>query len=143
MPVELLFFESPSSVVEDERYKAEPGYFESMRSRAAVAMAQSTLRDAAIYQKIIPKRGDSDFGKGIVRHRWSVGIERHMDEVALLQKQLDQAKHEGMMMAFRIVQERVAAYSDRRVEGPCKYVIRAALESAASAIAKAAIASGK
>lgn len=136
MGMELLQFQTKVSTIVEERYKDEPGFFDHMRSNAARSMAETVLSTAAKHEKIVPKKGEPDYGL-TVTYRWRVGIERDMSELEAREKQMARARYEGMVAAAEIV--RSCANRFELVDGGCKWVIMDSLRAAAKEIEKATL----
>lgn len=135
MGMEVLQFQTQASTMEEDHYGSDPRFLEHMRSNAARSMAETVLRTAARYEKIVPKNGEPGHGL-TVTHRWRVGIERDMGEVEAREKQMEEARREGMKRAAEIV--RAAAARFENVDGHCKWVLMNSLCEAAQEIDRVA-----
>jgi hypothetical protein len=122
-------FETKVSFLAWEEHKDHPNYLASIRGSAGRALAEKILADAAVYKRIdLP---DCDpFGK--VSHRWTVGIQTDLSEIAAREVEKEIARIEGRREAAAVCLAAASRY--RRQDGGCAYVIASALEDAARAI---------
>lgn len=123
MGMQLLSVETAVDNHQQAAYQSEPSWLDHMRRNAAQALAERTLQEAAIYRRIDPTEKElreNPFAP--VRHQWQIGIERNMPDLEARERQMDEARRDGIREAAASLREQAARYD--RVDGPCKWVLR-------------------
>lgn len=133
MGMQVVAFEAKAERHHQDRYGDEPGFREAMRQQAAHAMAETMLRDASLYERIDPTEDElkkDPFAP--TRHRWRLGVERNLSEVEARERQMAEARREGLMAAAEVLRDRANKFE--RVEGNCKWVLMSELRESARAL---------
>lgn len=111
----------------------EDRIIDHMRRRAGHALADKIARDAALYRRIDPTEDEKQRDPlAPTRHRWSVGVETSLSELEARERQMEEARRDGMRHAAEIVRQAVGGFA--RVEGMCKHVLMSTLEDVAREI---------
>lgn len=114
---------------EEALYKNEPGFFDSIRSRACRALASKIIQDASLHRRV-----GLDATLRHVQHRWTIGVQTNLSEIESRLSDMEKARAEGRAEAAKIVYAAAARYRNSHSDGPCKWVIASALEDAAAKI---------
>lgn len=130
MGMKVLGFATYVTHAEEAAYSDFPSWMDRMRSQVARHMAENWLREAARYERIEPIKG----GFPMVQHRWTIGVETNLSEIAEREKQMAEARAEGRKQAADYLRSRATQYD--RVDGMCKHVLQHQLLDEARAIEK-------
>lgn len=121
------------------QYGSEPRWLDHMRSRAARELAEKTLERAAVYSRVDPTEEELKKNPAApVRHRWKIGIERDMSEIEARNRQMDEARCQGLREAAQHLRTLAVAYRNPRVDGHCKWVLASSMDGAARDLDKLA-----
>lgn len=136
MTMEVAWFSVPVTPMEEHRYGKEPGWMESMRSRAAEMLAHFILREnKSLFRRIEPTEEQLRINPAAnIHYQWSVGVESSLDDIAAREAQIEQGRRAGLVEAAAIVNAAGERYS--KLDGGCAGVIASALFDAARAIQK-------
>lgn len=118
------------------RFADQPGFLDHLRRAASRELADKIAADASLYRRIDPDPEEKDNPFAVVRHRWKIGIQTDKDELEARERDMAQARREGMKAAALMVLNDIEQY--RRTDGPCKWVIMQQLRDTAKNIDDAA-----
>lgn len=119
---------------EEAMYGNDPGFRVSLHSTAARALAEGIIREAAIYERREPKKGDRLYGRGGIYHRWSIGLQTDGDAITARLADMEHARRQGRAEAAAILEEAARRYDHR--EGGCAGVLAAELMEMAKVVEK-------
>jgi hypothetical protein len=126
MGMQLVSFEAKAARHYQEQYGDEPGFRDAMRRQASHALAEIIMRDASLYERIEPTKEELEKDPfAPTRHRWRMGVERNMSEVEAREKQMEDARRQGLRDAAAELRKRAGLFD--RVNGMCKHVLQSEL----------------
>lgn len=117
------------SAAEHAAYGEDPSFKDCLRRQAARKLAVEIIEKAAIYKRIDPEK---DAPWPIFQHRWQIGIQTDLDEVAARNQQMEEARLMGRTEAADILVRAAEVYDHLR--GSCAHVLAYELREMATKI---------
>ena len=138
MGMEVLAFETQVDPLVQREFGHDPSFRDSLRSQAARALAEKTLSECALYERIDPLQDELDRNPcAPTRHRWRVGLQRDLSEIEARERQMDKSRRQGLLEAAAFLRSKIKLYD--RASGHCKHVLIGQLDDMAKALDTMAI----
>lgn len=119
MGIEILAFDVAVSAFLP--YANDSAFLVHLQRKAAVAMGEVIIKQAALYQRTDPKPNDP---QPMIIHRWRVGVETNMHEMQARAEQMEEARRQGRAEAAAMLRTAADNYSIDNMHGCNEWVIR-------------------